>query len=276
MIEGGVLQAWMLPYDPNIPLGNIWVEADIASAGSDAALDASLDRPNLFWGARRTEGTDRDLLAHLAGLGFRFYGLEADRARIAVIAATLPEEASIFQMGVMGARETPVVRLCLNDMGTETGLRWLAGIGWSGNVARLRGVLDRITPLCGEIALNIDILSDGVGPKLGLELYSAEKVFSIDPWLPLFDELSARGLARADKLKALADFPSFRRFRQIGAWNREPPVGYPLIATNLHHLKLVLAADATVETKAYLGVFRPVMDYSRTRGHEMEGGGGWR
>lgn len=245
-------------------LGNIWLEADLASASSDAMLDACLDRPNLFWGPNRlVTGSDRELLGHLATLGRRFYGVELDRERIDAIADTIPAQGRVFQMGVMGARGVSAVRLCVKDLDAGTMERWLAAIGWPGDRARLRDTLARWHPRGGEIALDVDILPDQVGPKLGLELYGARRTLSMDTWQPLHDELLARGLARADKLAALRAVPSFRQYRQIGAWLRTPPVGYPVMVTNLHHLKLVVVEDAVIEAKAYVGVFRPMVDYSR-------------
>ena len=73
-------------------LGNIWLEADTASAVG-VKLNACLDRPNLFWGPNgRVKGSDRDLLGHLGKLGRRFYGLEMDQARIDAIANTIPRD----------------------------------------------------------------------------------------------------------------------------------------------------------------------------------------
>ena len=256
-------------------LGNIWLEVDAASP--DATLDAHLDQPSLFWGWNPSvTGSDRDLLAHLAALGHRFYGLELDQARVDAVVAALPGEGTVFQMGVMGARTVPALRLCVKDLDAGMVQRWLAAIGWPGDRAHLHATVDRLAPLCGELALNVDVLPDRMGPKLGLEIYGTRRMPSLDAWQPLLDELLARGLARADKLAALKDFPSYRRYRQFGVWRRTPPLGYPVLVTNLHHLKLVFVGDAVVEAKAYLSVFRPVVDYSRTRGgHEMDGGGGW-
>jgi len=261
-------------------LDNIWLEADTASARSDAALDAALDRPNLFWGPRlSTEGADRDLLAHLAALGNRFYGLGLDQAWVDAAAAAVPAEGLVFQMGVMGARDRPVMRLCTRNMDAEASLSWLARIGWPGDRTLLRRTVARLDPLCHDIALNVDILSDRVGPKLGVELYALSEAdrrsLAMEPWRPLFDELLAQGLVRPDKVAALANYPSLRMFRQYRAFRRKPPVGYPALATNLHHLKLVFAGDRAVEVKAYIGVYRPVIDYNRVGKMEIDGGDGW-
>ena len=273
---GRFAEEWLDSPDWRRRLGNIWLEVDSATASSDATLDAYLDRPSLFWGPNRSvAGSDRELLGHLATLGHRFYGLELDQARIGAIANTIPAQGRVFQMGVMGARAFPAMRLCVKDLDPGTMERWLATIGWPGDRARLRDTLARLKPLCGEIALNVDILPDRVGPKLGLEIYSRRRTLSMDTWQPLHDRLSARGLARADKLAALEDFPSYRRYRQVDAWLRSPPLGCPVLVTSLHHLKLVVVGDAAIEAKAYLGVFRPIIDYSPPQGGGEEDDGGW-
>ena len=203
-------------------LGNVWLEADTASAAG-AALEACLDRPNLFWGPNyRVPGSDRDLLNSLELLGRRFYGLELDRARIEAVAATVPSEGLVFQMGVMGARSKPVMRLCVKIPDSGARIRWLADIGWPGDLSGLQATLAGLESCSGEIALDVDVLPDRVGEKLGIEVYSAERTLSMDTWQPLHDELLKQGLARADKLAALRDFPHFQAFRQLGAWAPQP------------------------------------------------------
>ena len=273
---GRFAEEWLDGVDWRRRLRNVWLEVDSAATSPDTTLEACLDRPSLFLGPNRSvAGSDRELLGgHLAALGRRFYGLDLDQARIDAIADTLPGGAQVFQMGVMGARAVPAVRLCVKGLDPGTIVRWLAVIGWPGDRARLRGALARLMPLCGEIALNVDLLPDRVGPKLGIEMYSARPTPSMDTWQPLHDELGARGLTRADKLAALQDFPSFQRYRQADVCLRTPHLGYPVLVTNLHHLKLVFVGDAAVEAKAYLGIYRPIIDYSLLGGGLEEGG--WR
>ena len=211
----------------------------------------------------------------VATLGRRFYGLELDQARIDAVADTIPAQGKVFQMGVMGARASPAMRLCVKGLDPEAMEGWLAAIGWPGDRARVRDTLAQLRPLCSEIALNVDVLPDRVGPKLGIEMYSPLRTLSMDTWQPLHDELIALGLAQVDKLAALEGFPSYRRYRQAYVWVRTPPLGYPLLVTNLHHLKLVVVGGAAIEAKAYLGVFRPMIDYSSIQGGEPEGDDGW-
>ena len=253
-------------------LCNIWLETD-TSTMEDAELDACLDRPSLFWGA--SAASDGNLVSHLAALGRRFYGLELDQARIDSLTAAIPGKGRVFQMGVMGARESPAARLCVRNLDSEMLEHWTAAIGWPGDPSSLRKILAGLESLSYRLALDVDILPDRVGPKLGIEIYCAKRVVSMEVWRPVCDVLVAQGLVQAEKLAALDSFPSLRQFRQIGARNRKPPIGYPVLGTNLHHLKVVFAGDAAIEAKAYLGIYRPMMDYSRTKGHCRDGGGGW-
>ena len=270
---GRFAQEWLDSPDWMRRLGNIWLEVDSATASSPAELDAGLDRPSLFWGPSRSViGSDRELLRHLAALGRRFYGLELDQARIDAIGSTLPGKGTVFQMGVMGARTIPAMRLCVKDMDPGTMDRWLIAIGWPGDTGHLRHTLTRLQPLCDHIALNVDILPDRVGPKLGIELYRTGQSVSMDGWQMLLDTLIARGLAQEGKVAALKDFPSYRQYRLMIKSLLRPTHMYPGLATNLHHLKLVVAGDATIEVKAYLSVFRPVVDFPPVRGSGVGGG----
>ena len=250
---------------------NIWFEVDAASAPF-AMLGERLDRPNVFWGpVSRETGADRDLLRLLPALGRRFYGTEMEAARIETITDTIPDGSQVFQMGIMGARKLPTMRICMKNPDTKALERWLAEIEWPGSRTSLRDTLDWLRPLSSEIALNVDFLPEKTGENLGIEIYVAEPGLSIDNWLPLFDQLLARRLARADKLAALRNAPWSQRFRQLWVWLRNPPIGYPLLFVNLHHLKLVLRGDELVKAKAYVGVYFPAIRYdTELAGRQME------
>ena len=237
---------------------NIWFEVDAASTPV-AQLATGLDRPNMFFGATdRKSRSGRDLIERLGELGRRFYGLETDPAWFRHIAATVPEGSLVFQMGIMGARTSPVTRLYVKNPDMAAHERWLGEIGWPGDMEGLRGTLNWLRPHCGEIALSVDILPEAAGANLGIEIYGVKREFSIDTWLPLFDELGERGLARDDKLMAMGKIPWIQRFRQVGVWLRDPPIGFPLVAVNLHHLKVVLAGAEPSRAKAYVAIYFPV------------------
>ena len=240
---------------------NIWFEVDVASM-PDAELAAGLDRPNMFFGAKDRESrSGRDLIERLGELGRRFYGLETDPAWFRHIAATIPEGSLVFQMGIMAARTSPATRLCVKNPDMAAHERWLGEIGWPGDMESLRGTLNWLRPRCGEIALNVDILPEAVGANLGIEIYGARQELLIDTWLPLFEELGERGLARDDKLMALRKIPWTQRFRQLGVWLRDPPIGFPQVTVNLHHLKVTLAGTEPSGVKAYVGIYFPVFRF---------------
>lgn len=200
---GRFAKQWLASADWSQRLSHIWMEVDTASVdGSSVSdLETLLDRPNLFWGpTKSTPGTDRDLLSHLTALGHRFYGLEVDGTRLASIAHALPGKGSIFQMGVMGARATPVARLCVSNLDEEMKVSWLTEIGWPGDRASLRHTFKWLKTLGARIELNVDVLPDGIGPRLGLEIYCLPRTLSMEIWEPLYDRLRAGGLARVSMI----------------------------------------------------------------------------
>jgi hypothetical protein len=256
---------------------NIWLEADTGGTDDPLHLTKLLHKPCVFWGADpETPSADRALLARLPDLAKQIFDLHVDPARLSVAVAQLPDRAEVFQMGVMGARAGSVTRLCLRKIDPLETANWLTSIGWPGDADAVQAIMRRLRPMVGQIALNVDILPQGTGPKLGLELYRPGE--GIDPaqWRPLFDTLTQMGLARTDKLAGLSAFPHQQRYSQSAALRRDPPLGYPVIVQNLHHIKLVMTGSTPVEAKAYLGVYRPGFDYSDFVGGQESGArGGW-
>ncbi|NVO58352.1 hypothetical protein HW561_21430 [Rhodobacteraceae bacterium B1Z28] len=257
-------------------LGNVWLEVDSASTEGHE-LKSCLDKPCMFWGPnKQSKGSDRVLLAALPELGHRFFQLDIDSGHLAKFADALPEGATVFQMGVMGARDVVVTRLCLTGLDCEAAIAWLDQIGWPGDLGTVETVWQNYVDPLGEPALNIDLMPDGVGPKLGVELYAKENAFSTQPWESAFSLLQTAGLARPEKISALRDLPFLEHYA-LPTWSADgPQVIYPALSCNLHHLKLVIVGAEVIEAKAYVGVLRPPFNQSPTQGGEAEGGGGWR
>ncbi len=257
-------------------LGNVWLEVDSASA-EGRELENCIDKPCMFWGPyRQSKGTDRALLSALPDLGRRFFQLDIDSDHLATFADALPEGATVFQMGVMGARDVVVTRLCLTDLDCDDAIAWLDKIGWPGDLEAVETVWRTYADPLGKPALNIDLMPDGVGPKLGIELYAKENTFSTQPWDSALSQLQSAGLARPEKINALRDLPFIEHYA-LPTWSPDgPQVIYPALSCNLHHLKLVIVGADVIEAKAYVGVLRPPFNQTPTQGGEAEGGGGWR
>lgn len=257
-------------------LGNVWLEVDSASADGPE-LEGCLNKPCMFWGPnRQSKGTDRTLLAALSELGRRFFQLDIDNCHLMKFADALPDTATVFQMGVMGARDVVVTRLCLTGLTCSAAVAWLEQIGWPGDLATVETVWQTYADPLGEPALNIDLMPDGVGPKLGIELYAKENAFSTQPWDTALYQLESAGLARPEKISALRGLPFIEKYA-LPTWSPDgPQVIYPALSCNLHHLKLVIVGSVVTEAKAYVGVLRPPFNQTPTQGDEAEGGGGWR
>ena len=259
---GRFARDWLSAPAEQSAVGNIWFEADAASAADDASARAMLARPCLFWGATSARpGSDRELLAALPQLATDVFGLELPPDRLDAAAAALPRGAEIFQMGVMGGRQGTLTRLCVRNLSIPESCGWLRAIGWPGDIAAAAGRLEEWAILANRIALNVDLLPDGIGPRLGVEVYQPFGSVDPAPWRPLLDRLGGEGLTRSDKAAALLAFPGEERFSQDEVWRARRGVGDPVLLRSIHHLKLVLAGDRITEAKAYLGVYRPGFDY---------------
>lgn len=238
---------------------NLWFEADTEAARTTEELDAALAKPSLFWGP--VHGADRALIAALPELARDVFGLSVVPGPLAAAAGALPAGAEIFQFGVMGARAGTLTRLCVRGLSEAEVVAWLTAIGWPGDPAAAIARLAPYLAAAHSFAVDVDLLDGQTGPKLGIELY--REPGDIDParWRGLFAALEADGLALAAKSAAILRYPGTERFNQSAVWRRREGWGYPLLSRSIHHLKVVATPTGLAEAKAYLGAYRPAMDY---------------
>lgn len=238
---------------------NLWFEADAAAAGSDDELDAALAKPSLFWGP--VHGGDRALVAALPELARDVFGLSLAPAPLVAAAGALPAGAEIFQFGVMGARAGTLTRLCVRGIAEADTVAWLTAIAWPGDPSAAIARLAPYLAAAHSFAVDVDLLDGRIGPKLGIELY--REPGDIDParWRGLFSMLEADGLALEAKSAAILRYPGTERFNQSAVWRQRTGWGYPLLSRSIHHLKVVATPEGLVEAKAYLGAYRPALDY---------------
>ena len=255
---GRFAEEWLDSVDWRRRLLNIWLEVDSSTTSSDTTLDAYLDRPSLFLGPnhRSVTGPARELAGASGGAGppplRAGPGPGADR-RDHQYPSPGRRGCSRWGSWVRGA--IPVVRLCVKGPGYRDDCALACRhrlAGRSGAPVRHPGPTE--APCAVKSHSTWTSSPIGWARSWGLRCTLPGERCPMNAWQPLHDELSARGLTRADKLAALEDFPSFQRYRQADVWLRStPPLGYPVLATNLHHLKLVVVGDAAIEAKVYLG-----------------------
>jgi hypothetical protein len=181
--------------------------------------------------------------------------------------AALPENAYVFQIGLMLAREWDGVRLCIRDISPAGILEFLSSVEWQGDINVLRDRLIELSDMLDRIDLDIDI-SDRVLPKIGLECYLRQQPKFESRWTTFLDSLLLQGLCLPQKYQSLMNYPGFIRKRMnpelwptkldklsmlLGASHEW------VIFKGLHHIKLVYQEASFKEAKAYLYVSRSLV-----------------
>lgn len=218
---------------------DIWLEFDVAGSPEPVPI------PSLFFGSKIIHSgfptkyhswISRDAVQHLTG---RPLSDTLNQTLLRCI-DTLPRDALLFQMGAMLSREPAFVRICISRLGLNDVLPYLEAIGWDGDKAPLTNLLNELTPYLDTITVDLDLLENGIGPKIGLECAPKnEKV--IDSWFTFLDYLVAQELCLPNKRDGLIAFAA-------------PSKQADNIVRGLHHIKLVTQAGKPTKAKAYLSV----------------------
>lgn len=178
----------------------------------------------------------------------------------------LPENAYVFQIGLMLAREWDGVRLCIRDISPNAIVDYLTSIGWQGNTKVLQRILNNLS-FMERIDLDIDI-GEHVALKIGLECYLHKQPQFEESWSLLFNNLIEMGLCLPEKKQALLEYPGYIRERMNPelwpksvkklSWLLGSQVEW-VVFKGLHHIKLTYDEAALKEAKAYLYVSRSMV-----------------
>ena len=174
--------------------------------------------------------------------------------------APLPPAASIFQVGVMNARPSRYIRICVALHNQRTALAYLQAVGFPGDLGDVHRRLAWLRRYTNRLRFDLD-LGEEVAPKLGVECYlggpGPER-----HWRDFLAALCREGSCDPAKAEALLAYVGESRpedepgtwpatFAEAAAWlgrgNR------PVLVRSIHHVKVVLAPGKALEAKAYLG-----------------------
>lgn len=247
-------------------VNNIWLEFDINDYHSDLPL------PSCFFGAQslysrksphvniaenRYEWVTGKALPLLLNDNLP----ESVAANFCHCLDFLPQEAYVFQIGLMLARKIKnQVRVCIRNISPGEIPEYLQEIGWTGSVDILKGFLRELSGLVDRIDLDIDV-GETVAPKIGLECYLLEQPKLEPRWQLFLNYLVDRNLCLSSKQAALLAYPGFIREKNYqGVW---PSYLSKKVRENssevvffrrINHIKIVYQEDQPQLAKAYLAM----------------------
>ena len=256
--------------DPSSPLyhavDNVWLEFDVDGPPPDVPV------PSIFF-APQSNGQMDDI--EVAGEPNAEGRLATVERTIRLLAGgeppprmlegcfrALSSDEKVGQVGLMLSRGEDAVRLCIRLRSVERIMEYLTVVGWPGDEADLRGVLEPLARSVDRVVLAIDV-GDAVRPKIGLECrFDGNRQPRREPrWGAFLDSLVLNGLCTSDKREALLAYPGY-----VDEATRDMPwpealrqasqlLGGRSLSTfvrSLHHIKIVYRPGEQLEAKAYL------------------------
>lgn len=188
--------------------------------------------------------------------------------KILACLAELPGKAYIFQVGVMMARPSTAVRLCIRDITPADILPYLTRLGWSGPSGPLAALIANLSRQVDRVDLDLDV-GEVLLPKIGLECYfdPARQPQTEPRWRLFLDFLVQSGLCHPAKRDGLLGYPGYTRQKDQPLWSDHLQITASLLDNHcesiifrgLHHIKIVYQPDGSLEAKAYLYISRSLI-----------------
>jgi hypothetical protein len=169
----------------------------------------------------------------------------------------LPEGAYVFQIGVMLARQSDLVRICIRNISPTQIVDYLTQINWQGSIVELKNVLDPLSNFVDRIDLDIDV-GEVILPKIGLECYLKNQPDFEPRWQLFLNHLVEMGLCLPQKRNALLDYPGYireSRDRELWPTNLLKLSSFlgeqseRVLFRGLHHIKVVYQSEPPFEGK---------------------------
>ena len=223
-----------------------------------AALPAGSRRtPGIFFALRKERGGSgrdvqdtarRDIARTLANA----CGWSADpveQCQVERAFDALPSGARIKQAGAMPDRAGRAIRLVVQGIDETEAPAVLARLRWPGPVPAVSDILIGLLAVSSEVAFSFDITAQGLGPRLGLEIYAKRgggfQATTRRDWQPCVARLVEKDWCTASKARGLLEWPGHQKVYA-------DKVVF-LAHQGINHLKVAIAGD-TVEAKGYVGM----------------------
>lgn len=250
-------------------INNIWLEFDV-----DGTLQ-NFPIPSCFFGSntiRFQSGVAKNTCAWVTQIAItqlQGHSINSDiEEQLFHCIDVLPQEAYIFQVGLMLARHSEQVRICIRNISTLQIVQYLEKLNWSGSITKLESILSTYGELVDRIDIDLDIGASGLGSKLGLECYLRAQPRHNPRWETFLNTLSEVRLCLPQKRDALLAYPSFIREKnhrhqwpshllKLSQFLGTPYEG--VFFQGLHHIKLVYKANQITEAKAYGWVSQQIL-----------------
>ncbi|MBF0396097.1 MAG: hypothetical protein HQK78_04950 [Desulfobacterales bacterium] len=267
-------KGWVTPFLKE-RTDNIWLEFDSSNALNEEEAKIMAGYPSFFFGLNPSQNYKDMTLSLLKDAIIIMIGDNDSKKSwhfVEKCVQNLNDKAFVFQCGAMLSRKPSPIRLCIRGFACLEIPKYLKTIGWSGNIDEFELFIKKINSFADSVDLDLDILEEGIGPKVGIEVRINPRIGHPEEWVPFLDFLFEHSLALPQKIAAVKNWHSFHhQYEDKRKW----PSHNLLIAINLglkyihvfenflHHIKINFLNSDPIEAKAYLGTRYAWIDHQR-------------
>lgn len=228
--------------DPGLdPVESLWLEFDLDRRAEPEPVLCARLRPAV------SAGWLVDVLfpaLHGAPLPAR------QKARVRRAVEAIPASGRVLYAFSLRPRRDDALRLELFGLDPAAMTGYLAEVVSPAAARRIES-LSPLVSGADRYHLSFDVLPDGFGPRLGVELGFRRLPHREPRWREVFDRLVTAGLCAPEKRAAVFGWPGWDTPASArGRWPETVPRGYLVRA--LSHVKLVSLPDRPAEAKVYL------------------------
>jgi len=258
--------------DPNSVLYNnvlgIWFEFDMDGSNSEASVP-SMFLNTIPFNSDSTKDTQKcSWLTQLALPLLTGQSLSKKiQQRLLQCIQKLPERANIIQFGVMLSRPNKGMRILVNHIRPSEIMPYLEMLDWSGEPEKLSQLITELEKNVTRFSISIDLLENGIGPKIGIECSYYPKhrdLYQPEPrWIAFLDYLVKKNLCTPEKRDGLIDFlPEGKNQDEYKNYARTPLIIATKISNDacinvlvrqMGHVKIIYQPDHPLEAKGYFG-----------------------
>lgn len=253
---------------------NVWLEFDINGQTAARSIPSCFFGPEPIYSAKSIYSASSDDLYPYQWVTQTALKLLLDKTLPSQVEHQLfncfdllPTGAHVFQIGLMLARKSELVRICIRDISPAQILEYLTQINWSGSVSELKVILTKLSSLVERIDLDIDV-GEVISPKIGLECYLTKQPKFEPRWQLFLSYLVETGLCTPEKRDALLAYSGYiretserelwpSRLRELSKFLG--PEYERVFFRRLHHIKVVYQPEMPLEAKAYLSASHDLM-----------------
>lgn len=242
----------------NSQINNIWLEFDTEDAGTPEKMQKVIDQPNFFFGPE--ENISPDDFRHSIEKAMDLFERPSPPKKILKeFTDSLPSGASLFQVGMMLTRQDDHgLRMCISDISPENISGWLKDVQPQIDKAFLDSFFKAVMPVTGHVTLGLNLCENGIDPAIGIECYMDWLNDDPKQWAGLMDLVSECGLCLPGKKRGFFSYPGITQSPMPD--RIEQDILYLNIFRKIHHIKITISKGSMTQAKAYLAVFRPVVD----------------